>query len=408
MTAVIDRMTEVQDQIIETLAKTKAPVSNAVSTFVGYVVERVPQVPAVPFAEQIPTPKELIDNQAKFASKLVTTNKSVALAGCQGSSAPDRPAPRPHPHAGQGGQGSHGGLSPHPGDRGTDVARVNPPSRSAPERRTHPPVVLRSASGVRFPAGPTAPAGPPRPPPIASDAVAAGDGALSTCTPRGDVANAKSSSRVPSAASAWARMPAPAGTRSSGPTSGSSRRTSRSSSRCDLDRSELLATRPPVARRQTPQRPVAHERGQVPAVDAAPVGLASEREHGVRADVHRAVDHPGHVHPEERPARVGNGVHQVAHQPAGRRLRARGTRRGTARSTPRRPARSHPRARATRSLCRPAQFTNHRTRSRSSASPASSTWRPPSTIRTRSTRTPVRSSPPPSTSSSARARATAP
>lgn len=83
MTAVIDRMTEVQDQIIETLAKTKAPVSNAVSTFVGYVVERVPQVPAVPFAEQIPTPKELIDNQAKFASKLVTTNKSVALAAAK-------------------------------------------------------------------------------------------------------------------------------------------------------------------------------------------------------------------------------------------------------------------------------------------------------------------------------------
>ena len=40
----------------------------------------VPQVPALPFAEQIPTPKELIDNQAKFASKLVSTNKSVALA----------------------------------------------------------------------------------------------------------------------------------------------------------------------------------------------------------------------------------------------------------------------------------------------------------------------------------------
>jgi hypothetical protein len=83
MTTVIDRLTEVQDQIIETLAKTKAPVSNAVSTVVGYVVDRVPTVPAVPFAEQIPTPKELIDNQAKFASKLVTTNKSVALAAAK-------------------------------------------------------------------------------------------------------------------------------------------------------------------------------------------------------------------------------------------------------------------------------------------------------------------------------------
>jgi chemotaxis signal transduction protein len=83
MTAVIDRMTEVQDQIIDTLAKTKAPVTNAVSTVVGYVVDRVPTVPAVPFAEQIPTPKELIDNQAKFAAKLVSTNKSVALAAAK-------------------------------------------------------------------------------------------------------------------------------------------------------------------------------------------------------------------------------------------------------------------------------------------------------------------------------------
>jgi chemotaxis signal transduction protein len=83
MTAVLDRVTEVQDQIIETIAKTKAPVTNAVSTVVGYVVDRVAEVPAVPFADQIPTPKELIDNQAKFASKLVTTNKAVALAAAK-------------------------------------------------------------------------------------------------------------------------------------------------------------------------------------------------------------------------------------------------------------------------------------------------------------------------------------
>ena len=80
MTAVIDRMTEVQDQIIDTLAKTKAPVTNAVSTVVGYVVDRVPTVPAVPFAEQIPTPKELIDNQYKFAKSIIDTNKDMFKA----------------------------------------------------------------------------------------------------------------------------------------------------------------------------------------------------------------------------------------------------------------------------------------------------------------------------------------
>lgn len=83
MTAVLDRVTEVQDKIITAIADTKTPVANAVATVVDYVVTRVPEVPAMPFADQIPTPKELIDNQAKFASKLVTTNKSVALAAAK-------------------------------------------------------------------------------------------------------------------------------------------------------------------------------------------------------------------------------------------------------------------------------------------------------------------------------------
>ena len=80
MTAVIDRMTEVQDKIISVISDTKAPVADAVSTVVGYVVDRVPTVPAVPFADQIPTPKELIDNQYKFAKSIIDTNKDIALS----------------------------------------------------------------------------------------------------------------------------------------------------------------------------------------------------------------------------------------------------------------------------------------------------------------------------------------
>lgn len=83
MTEVLDRMTEIQDQIVEAIAGTKSPVVNAVSTVVDFVVDLVPTVPALPFAEQIPTPKDVIDNQAKFASKLVTTNKTVALAAAK-------------------------------------------------------------------------------------------------------------------------------------------------------------------------------------------------------------------------------------------------------------------------------------------------------------------------------------
>lgn len=80
MTTILDRVSEVQDQVLTAISNTKEPVTNAVATVVDFVVERAPQVPALPFADQLPTPKELIDNQAKFASKLVTANKSVALS----------------------------------------------------------------------------------------------------------------------------------------------------------------------------------------------------------------------------------------------------------------------------------------------------------------------------------------
>ena len=34
----------------------------------------------MPYADQIPTPKELIDNQYKFAKSLIDTNKDIALS----------------------------------------------------------------------------------------------------------------------------------------------------------------------------------------------------------------------------------------------------------------------------------------------------------------------------------------
>lgn len=57
---------------------------------------------------------------------------------------------------------------------------------------------------------------------IDSDAVAAGLGALSTCTAPGRSRNTKSCTRVPSGAMAWARTPAPPGSRSSARSSGTS------------------------------------------------------------------------------------------------------------------------------------------------------------------------------------------
>lgn len=83
MDTLLDPISELQDRIVTALGNTKQPVTNAVSTVVELILDRVPEVPALPYAEVLPTPLELIDNQAKFASKVVSTSKSVAVAAAK-------------------------------------------------------------------------------------------------------------------------------------------------------------------------------------------------------------------------------------------------------------------------------------------------------------------------------------
>lgn len=83
MDTILEPITTIQDRIIEAISSLKQPVSNAVGTVVDFVVERRSDLPAVPFAEKLPTPAELIDNQAKFATKVVSTTKTVAVGAAK-------------------------------------------------------------------------------------------------------------------------------------------------------------------------------------------------------------------------------------------------------------------------------------------------------------------------------------
>ena len=86
MTVVLDKLTDVQEQIVGVLALVKEPVTNGVSTVVDFVSGYVSNVPALPFAEQIPTPKEIINNQYKFAKSILDTQKDVALSVAKAAS----------------------------------------------------------------------------------------------------------------------------------------------------------------------------------------------------------------------------------------------------------------------------------------------------------------------------------
>ena len=79
-TPVLDKLTDVQSSVVGYISTVKEPITTGVSTVVEFVIDRFPSIPAVPYADQIPTPKELIDNQYKFAKSIIDTNKDIALS----------------------------------------------------------------------------------------------------------------------------------------------------------------------------------------------------------------------------------------------------------------------------------------------------------------------------------------
>jgi len=83
MDTLLDPVTDIQDKVIEGLKNTKQPLADAVSAVIDFVVDQLPEVPALPYSEVIPSPLEVIDNQAKFATKVVTTTKTVAVAAAK-------------------------------------------------------------------------------------------------------------------------------------------------------------------------------------------------------------------------------------------------------------------------------------------------------------------------------------
>jgi hypothetical protein len=80
MTIVLDKITEVETQVVDLLSQAKEPVTNGVKVVIDFVTEKFPTVPALPFAEQIPSPKEIIDSQYKFAKSVIDAQKDIALS----------------------------------------------------------------------------------------------------------------------------------------------------------------------------------------------------------------------------------------------------------------------------------------------------------------------------------------
>lgn len=79
-TETIERLTEAQDKVIETIESFQQPVVDAVRKAVDLVEDRVPDFPTEKVTAKLPTARELVDNQFAFASRLLETTHQLAVA----------------------------------------------------------------------------------------------------------------------------------------------------------------------------------------------------------------------------------------------------------------------------------------------------------------------------------------
>ena len=80
MPTATEQLVKVQDTILDTIASIQKPVVDAVEKLAKRAESVVPEVPAVPGAEKLPTVDVLVANQFKFAEKLLTQQKDFTTA----------------------------------------------------------------------------------------------------------------------------------------------------------------------------------------------------------------------------------------------------------------------------------------------------------------------------------------
>lgn len=79
-TPMIDKLTEIQEQVLESLEQIQEPVVSAVRRTAEQAERYVPELPVAPYGDKLPSAQELIANQYEFAVKLLELNKRFADA----------------------------------------------------------------------------------------------------------------------------------------------------------------------------------------------------------------------------------------------------------------------------------------------------------------------------------------
>ncbi|HEY2813593.1 MAG TPA: hypothetical protein VGJ03_09035 [Acidimicrobiales bacterium] len=81
MTTITDTLTAAQDQILDAIEKVQEPTVDAITSVVEAVEGVLPDDrPTVPFADQLPDPKELVELSFAFAQKVLDNQHEFVKA----------------------------------------------------------------------------------------------------------------------------------------------------------------------------------------------------------------------------------------------------------------------------------------------------------------------------------------
>ena len=77
--SMLDTATTVQDQVLDAIKAGQSAIISAVSTFAESASPITGKLAAVPFADRLPKPVDVIDNYFSFAQKLLANQKDFAI-----------------------------------------------------------------------------------------------------------------------------------------------------------------------------------------------------------------------------------------------------------------------------------------------------------------------------------------
>jgi len=80
MSVATEKLTEIQDQVLDLVARIQEPVVNGLQTVSRKAADRLPEIKVPGLGETVPTVQELVDAQFTFRKKVLDNQKAFATA----------------------------------------------------------------------------------------------------------------------------------------------------------------------------------------------------------------------------------------------------------------------------------------------------------------------------------------